>query len=121
MGLTHVLAERTRRCFGRDDKRAWKPSAMTDYTLKNLGEVEDMAVKGGFSEFQEARFAGSDLDLETLGVSYQIVKPGKHHAFGHRHKEAEEVYVVLAGTGVSIWTTTRSRSRGSTRFGSARR
>ena len=27
------------------------------------------------------------------------MKPGKHHAFGHRHKEAEEVYVVLAGGG----------------------
>ena len=72
---------------------------MADYTHKNLGEVEDAAVKGGFSESQEARFANEDLDLETLGVSYQIVKPGKHHAFGHRHKKAEEVYVILAGAG----------------------
>jgi uncharacterized cupin superfamily protein len=72
---------------------------MTDFTLKNLGDVEDMAVQGGFSEFQEARFAGSDLGLDTLGVSYQIVKPGKHHAFGHRHKQAVEVYVVLSGGG----------------------
>jgi mannose-6-phosphate isomerase-like protein (cupin superfamily) len=71
----------------------------TDYTLKNLGELEDMAVEGGFSDMQEARFAGKDLDLETLGVSHQIVKPGKHHAFGHRHHEAEEVYVVLSGAG----------------------
>ena len=73
---------------------------MTDFTLKNLGDVEDMAVQGGFSEFQEARFAGSDLGLDTLGVSYQIVKPGKHHAFGHRHQKAVEVYVVLSGAGV---------------------
>ena len=72
---------------------------MADYTHTNLGEVEDSAVKGGFSEYQEARFANDDLDLETLGVSYQVVKPGKHHAFGHRHKKAEEVYVVLTGTG----------------------
>jgi uncharacterized cupin superfamily protein len=72
---------------------------MTDYTHTNLGGLEDMAVKGGFSEYQEARFAGRDLGLETLGVSYQVVKPGKHHAFGHRHKEAEEVYVVLSGSG----------------------
>jgi uncharacterized cupin superfamily protein len=72
---------------------------MVDYTLKNLGELEDLAVMGGFSEFQEARFAGRDLGLETLGVSYQIVKPGKHHAFGHRHKEAEEVCVVMSGSG----------------------
>ena len=72
---------------------------MADYTIKNLRDVEDMAVKGGFSENQEARFAHDDLDLESLGVSYQVVKPGKHHAFGHKHSEAEEVYVVLAGSG----------------------
>jgi mannose-6-phosphate isomerase-like protein (cupin superfamily) len=72
---------------------------MADYTVKNLADVADAAVEGGFSENQEAHFAGKDLDLEALGVSYQIVKPGKHHAFGHRHKDVEEVYVVLAGTG----------------------
>lgn len=72
---------------------------MPNYTLTNLTDVEDAAVKGGFSEYQEARFANEDLDLESLGVSYQIVKPGKHHAFGHRHKRAEEVYVVLGGSG----------------------
>jgi uncharacterized cupin superfamily protein len=72
---------------------------MAGYTVTNLADVEDAAVKGGFSESQEARFANEDLGLETLGVSYQVVKPGKHHAFGHRHKEAEEVYVVLGGSG----------------------
>jgi mannose-6-phosphate isomerase-like protein (cupin superfamily) len=72
---------------------------MVGYTHTNLAELEDMAVKGGFSEFQEARFASQDLELESLGVSYQIVKPGKHHAFGHRHRKAEEVYVVLSGSG----------------------
>jgi uncharacterized cupin superfamily protein len=72
---------------------------MTDYTLKNLADIEDAAVKGGVSENQEARFGRRDLGLETLGVSYQIVKPGKHHAFGHRHREVEEVYIVLEGSG----------------------
>jgi mannose-6-phosphate isomerase-like protein (cupin superfamily) len=32
-------------------------------------------------------------------VSLQLVKPGKRHAFAHRHQEAEEVYVVLSGSG----------------------
>lgn len=72
---------------------------MADYTIMNLRQAEDMAVQGGFSESQEARFPGRDLELETVGVSHQVVKPGKHHAFGHRHKEAEEVYVVLSGSG----------------------
>jgi hypothetical protein len=49
---------------------------MSDYTRTNLAQVEDAAVKGGFADSQEAHFANDDLDLETLGVSYQIVKPG---------------------------------------------
>jgi mannose-6-phosphate isomerase-like protein (cupin superfamily) len=97
MGLTHVLPADGSRRFA--TRPRWKNRHMANYTLTNLHNVEDAAVKGGFSESQEARFANEDLELETLGVSYQIVKPGKHHAFGHRHKEAEEVYVVLAGSG----------------------
>jgi mannose-6-phosphate isomerase-like protein (cupin superfamily) len=27
------------------------------------------------------------------------VKPGKRHAFAHRHKEAEEIYFVVSGSG----------------------
>jgi uncharacterized cupin superfamily protein len=69
------------------------------YTIKNLREVEDMAASQGFGEAQEARFAHGDLDAEQTGVSLQRVKPGKRHAFAHRHKEAEEIYVVLSGSG----------------------
>ena len=70
-----------------------------DYTIKNLREVEDMAASQGFGEVQEARFAHGDLESEQTGVSLQRVKPGKRHAFAHRHGEAEEIYVVLSGTG----------------------
>jgi mannose-6-phosphate isomerase-like protein (cupin superfamily) len=70
-----------------------------DYTIKNLREVEDMAAGQGFAEVQEARFANADLDAEQSGISLQKVKPGKRHAFAHRHNEAEEVYVVIAGSG----------------------
>ena len=70
-----------------------------DYTIKNLREVEDMAASQGFGEVQEARFAHGDLDAEQIGVSLQRVKPGKRHAFAHRHKEAEEIYFVISGSG----------------------
>lgn len=73
--------------------------ATIDYTIKNLRDLEDVAAGAGLSENQEARFAYEELDLESTGVSLQLVKPGKRHAFAHRHKEAEEVYVVLLGTG----------------------
>ena len=71
----------------------------TPYTLKQLTDVEDAAVKGGFSEIQEARFAAGDLETEDTGVSLHRLKAGKRQAFGHKHDEAEEVYVVLAGSG----------------------
>ena len=72
---------------------------MSDYEIKNLREVEDMAVKHGFSETQEARFPRSDLGAETTGLAYHVVRPGKRQAFAHRHDEAEEVNVVLSGSG----------------------
>jgi mannose-6-phosphate isomerase-like protein (cupin superfamily) len=70
-----------------------------DYTIKNLRQVDDMAASQGFGDVQEARFAHGDLDAEQIGISLQRVKPGKRHAFAHRHKEAEEVYVVISGSG----------------------
>jgi mannose-6-phosphate isomerase-like protein (cupin superfamily) len=69
------------------------------YTLKQLTDVEDSAVKFGFHEVQEARFATEDLEAEHTGVSHLRVKANTRQAFAHKHDEAEEVYVVLAGSG----------------------
>ncbi len=69
------------------------------YTLKKLTEVEDSAVKFGYGELQEARFARKDLEAEHTGVSHYRVKPGKRQGFAHKHENAEEVYVVLSGSG----------------------
>jgi mannose-6-phosphate isomerase-like protein (cupin superfamily) len=69
------------------------------YTLKNLREVEDMAAKQGFGEAQEARFPMRDLDASATGIALLRVKPGQRQPFAHRHNEAEEIYVVIAGSG----------------------
>jgi len=69
------------------------------YTLKKLTDVEDSAPKFGLSELQEARFAKDVLETEQTGVSHLRVKPGRRQGFGHKHEDAEEVYVVLAGSG----------------------
>jgi mannose-6-phosphate isomerase-like protein (cupin superfamily) len=69
------------------------------FTIKNLREVEDVAPKFGFSEVQEARFARGDLESETIGLAFHVVRPGKRQAFAHRHQQAEEIYVVLSGRG----------------------
>lgn len=72
---------------------------MADYTHKNLSEVRDMAPDFGLGDFQSVRFANDALETERTGFSYHKVNPGKRVPFAHRHDEAEEVYVVIAGSG----------------------
>jgi quercetin dioxygenase-like cupin family protein len=69
------------------------------YTRKRLTDVKDSAPEFGLDGVQEARFAKDDLDAERTGVSHYRLKPGKRTPFGHKHDEAEEVYVVLGGDG----------------------
>ena len=73
---------------------------MADYTLKNLKEdVEDSAVQFGISPALEARFAREPLELQNSGVSYLRLAPGERVPWGHTHKQQEEVYVVVGGSG----------------------
>ena len=69
------------------------------HSIKNLREVHDVAPDAGFGDVQEARFARGDLEAEDTGLAYHVVKAGKRQAFAHRHDEAEEIYVVLSGSG----------------------
>ncbi len=69
------------------------------YTLKKLTDLNDSAPEFGFGELGEARFATKDLEAEQTGLSLQRVKPNQRQAFGHRHEAAEEIYVVLSGSG----------------------
>jgi len=69
------------------------------YTLKQLTDVKDSAPEFGLGEVQEARFAGGDLEATDTGVAHQRIKPNQRVPFAHRHENAEEVYVVLAGSG----------------------
>jgi mannose-6-phosphate isomerase-like protein (cupin superfamily) len=69
------------------------------YTRKKLTDVADSAPRFGYEEVQESRFAGGDLGAEATGVSHHRVKPGRRQGFAHKHDEAEEIYVVLGGSG----------------------
>jgi mannose-6-phosphate isomerase-like protein (cupin superfamily) len=40
-----------------------------------------------------------DLEAEQTGVTHFRLRPGKRSPFAHRYARAEEVYVILAGTG----------------------
>lgn len=68
------------------------------YTIKNLREVEDVAPRFGFDAIQEARFPWRDLGAQDTGLAYHVVKPGQRGG-AHRHEAAEEIYVVIAGSG----------------------
>jgi mannose-6-phosphate isomerase-like protein (cupin superfamily)/quinol monooxygenase YgiN len=74
-------------------------AAASAHTHLALADVPDSAGPGGFGETGEARFANEALDTRATGVSLQRLNPGVRQPFGHRHHRAEEVYVVLAGSG----------------------
>jgi mannose-6-phosphate isomerase-like protein (cupin superfamily) len=71
----------------------------TPYTHKSLHAVEDSAAQFGLGDRQEARFANDELQTEQTGLSLHLVKPGRRQGFAHRHEDAEEVYVVVSGSG----------------------
>lgn len=70
---------------------------MSDYSLKNLKEVENSLADR--TSDVEARFARGHLDSQHLGVSYFRYAPGFRSPIGHRHREQEEAYVVVSGSG----------------------
>ncbi|MGI8714236.1 MAG: hypothetical protein ACR2NR_13885 [Solirubrobacteraceae bacterium] len=70
---------------------------MSDFTKKNLMEIENVAADRGPG--LEARFARSHIDSEHLGVSLFRFSPNFRVPFGHHHREQEEAYVVVEGSG----------------------
>jgi mannose-6-phosphate isomerase-like protein (cupin superfamily) len=73
---------------------------MGNYTIANMKEqVEDRAPQFGLAPNLEGRFATGQLELEKSGVSYQRYAPNFRLPFGHRHKQQEELYVVVSGRG----------------------
>lgn len=70
---------------------------VSEFAIKNLKDVEDSAADRGPG--LEARFARTHLQSEHLGVSYFRYAPGFRTPFGHRHREQEEAYVVVGGSG----------------------
>jgi mannose-6-phosphate isomerase-like protein (cupin superfamily) len=70
---------------------------MSDFAIKNLKEVDDSLADRDLDH--EARFGRKHLDSEHLGVSYFLYGPNYRSATGHRHREQEEAYVVVSGSG----------------------
>jgi mannose-6-phosphate isomerase-like protein (cupin superfamily) len=72
---------------------------MAAYTKINLREdVDDQAPNFGLAPDLEARMARVPLELEHSGISYQRLAPNYRVPFGHRHKNQEEIYIVVNGS-----------------------
>jgi quercetin dioxygenase-like cupin family protein len=67
------------------------------FAAVNLLEVEDSV--GDRVPGLEARFGRTQLDSRDLGVSLFRYAPNLRSPFGHSHREQEEAYVVVAGSG----------------------
>ena len=70
---------------------------MPNYSKTNLKAVEDSAANRDADI--EARFGRKHLDSEHLGISYFRYGPNYKSSYGHRHREQEEGYVVVSGSG----------------------
>jgi len=69
------------------------------FTKVSLAAVDDAAPANGFGDRWEAHVARESLGAERTGVTLFRLLPGKRSPFTHRHTEAEEIYVVLSGSG----------------------
>jgi mannose-6-phosphate isomerase-like protein (cupin superfamily) len=68
---------------------------MADYTKLNLKEIDDTTT----SDNIEGRLARKHLDSQHLGVSYWRYAPNYRSGTGHSHREQEEAYIVVGGSG----------------------
>ena len=70
---------------------------MPDYAIVNLLEIEDDVQ--GRVEGLEGRFGRKRLGSRDLGISHWRYAPGLRSPGAHSHREQEEAYVVVAGSG----------------------
>ncbi|HEU5477643.1 MAG TPA: hypothetical protein VFU64_07455 [Gaiellaceae bacterium] len=72
---------------------------MSDYTIVNLGDVENVAPSFQMPEGMDVRFPRRMLGCKAGGVGVEKLAAGVRTPFGHTHSEQEEIYVVAEGSG----------------------
>ena len=70
---------------------------MSDWAIVNLLDVDDSAA--GRVDGLEARMGRNELGSRDLGVSLFRYAPGLRSPVSHTHREQEEAYVVVSGSG----------------------
>ncbi len=69
---------------------------MPEWTKKNFDDLRDVSPPDVQIQW---RFAREALGSPELGVSRFTYEPGARMPWGHRHREQEEAYVVVGGSG----------------------
>ena len=72
---------------------------MSDYTIVNLCDVENVALKFQMPEGMDVRFPKRDLGCTIGGVGIERLAAGVRTPFGHKHSTQEEIYVIAEGSG----------------------
>ena len=72
---------------------------MSDYTIVNLGDVENVAPKFQMPEGMDVRFPRRALGCTAGGVGVEKLPAGLRTPFGHKHSQQEEIYVIAEGSG----------------------
>ena len=65
--------------------------------LNLLDDVKDSV--DGRLEGLEGRFGRGPMDARDIGVSHWRYAPNLRNSTGHKHREQEEAYLVIAGSG----------------------
>src|ERR1700749_498657 len=76
-----------------------EPETPHAYTKVSLDDVDDAAVANGLGHRWEARVAREPLGAKETGLTHFQLRPGQRSPFAHRHRQAEEIYVILHGSG----------------------
>lgn len=64
-----------------------------------IDDLKDLAETAGFGDQLETRFARAAMGSREGALGFQRIKPGQRQPFGHKHKEQEELHVVIRGSG----------------------
>ena len=72
---------------------------MSDYTIVNLGDVENVAPKFQMPDGMDSRFPKGMLGCTIGGIGIEKLPAGVRTPFGHTHTRQEEIYVVAEGSG----------------------
>jgi mannose-6-phosphate isomerase-like protein (cupin superfamily) len=72
---------------------------MSDYTIVNLGDVENVAPKFQMPKGMDVRFPRRMLGCTMAGIGVEKLPAGVRTPFGHTHTRQEEIYVIAEGSG----------------------